>query len=126
MASLVLFSTFSFTVNMHYCGDSLKDIAVFQTASTCEMDAKDAQNDCDGDFMPVGCCSDKVVQIEGQDTFKLSFDKLNKSQQDYIAIFVYAYFSLFEEPANQQTPYRNYTPPLLTGDIQVLHQTFLI
>lgn len=126
MATLVLFSTLSFIVDMHFCGDSLKDFAIFERASSCEMDAKDTQNDCAGDEMATNCCSDKIIQVKGQDTFKIPFDKLSKQQENFIVVFAYFYFSIFEEPAKEQVPYRNYTPPLLAGNLQVLHQTFLI
>jgi len=32
MAFVVLFSTMSFTVNMHYCGDTLVETAIFHKA----------------------------------------------------------------------------------------------
>ena len=37
MAFVVLFSTMSFTVNMHYCGDTLVETAIFQKAKGCGM-----------------------------------------------------------------------------------------
>ncbi len=38
MAIVVLLSTMSFTLDMHYCGDTLVDIAVFKKAETCGME----------------------------------------------------------------------------------------
>jgi len=35
MAFVVLFSTMSFTVNMHYCGDTLVETAIFKKAKGC-------------------------------------------------------------------------------------------
>ncbi|WP_417620071.1 HYC_CC_PP family protein, partial [Oceanihabitans sediminis] len=38
MAIVVLFSTMSFTIDMHFCGDTLMDTAIFQQVKTCGMD----------------------------------------------------------------------------------------
>lgn len=38
MAFVVLFSTMSFTINMHYCGDTLVETAMFQKAKGCGME----------------------------------------------------------------------------------------
>ena len=38
MAFVVLFSTMSFTVNMHYCGDTLVETAIFHKAKGCGME----------------------------------------------------------------------------------------
>ena len=38
MAFVVLFSTMSFTMNMHYCGGTLVESAIFQKAKGCGME----------------------------------------------------------------------------------------
>ena len=38
MAIVVLFSTMSFTVDMHYCGDNLVETAIFHKAKGCGME----------------------------------------------------------------------------------------
>lgn len=38
MAFVVMCSTLSFTINMHYCGDTLVETVVFQKAKGCGMD----------------------------------------------------------------------------------------
>ena len=38
MTFVVLFSTMSFTVNMHYCGGTLVETALFQKAKGCGME----------------------------------------------------------------------------------------
>ena len=38
MSFVVLFSTMSFTINMHYCGDTLVETALFQKAKGCGME----------------------------------------------------------------------------------------
>ena len=38
MAAVVLMTTMSFTIDMHYCGDSLVDFSFVQKAETCGME----------------------------------------------------------------------------------------
>ena len=38
MAIVVLFSTMSFTINMHYCGDNLVETVIFHKAKGCGME----------------------------------------------------------------------------------------
>ncbi len=38
MAFVVLLSTMSFTMHMHYCGDTLVDTSYFVKAETCGME----------------------------------------------------------------------------------------
>jgi hypothetical protein len=66
------------------------------------------------------------VIVEGQDTLKTSFDKLDKDQQIFVAAFVHTYINLFFESQEDFNSYKDYTPPLLVRNIQVLDQTFLI
>ena len=40
MALLVLFSTFSFTLASHYCGDVLVDSSLFGKVETCGMEVQ--------------------------------------------------------------------------------------
>lgn len=38
MAFVVMFTTMSFTVDMHFCGDSLVDFSLFAKAESCGME----------------------------------------------------------------------------------------
>ena len=44
MAIVVLLSTMSFTVSMHYCQGELVDTAIFQKAHDCGMEMGDENN----------------------------------------------------------------------------------
>lgn len=125
MAILVLFTTMSFTVNMHYCGDSLVDLALFQNAQTCGMEQQQTDH-CSEGISEDPCCTDKQVVIEGQDDLKISFDNLNFEQQVFVATFFYTYIDLFEGLDTNVVPFRDYKPPLLIRDIQKLHESYLL
>ena len=125
MAFVVLFSTMSFTVNMHYCGNTLVEIAFFQKAKGCGMET--GNRDSEGcSIIKNNCCEDKQLVVEGQDELQLSFDKIPFEQQLLITSFVYTYINLFEGLKENIIPFNNYSPPLVERDIQVLHEVYLI
>lgn len=119
MALLVLFSTMSFTVDKHFCGNYLVDQAVFSEAQSCGMEHSVAMSGEDG-------CKDQKISVEGQKDLKMSFFDLDLHQQVFLASFTYSYAELFEEMPQQAIPFSDYSPPLLVYDIQLLDQTFLI
>ena len=126
MALLVLLSTVSFTVDSHYCGDTLVDSSLFGHVKTCGMEVQQQSNSSECDISKKDCCSDEQVIVEGQDTLKTSFEKLDKDQQLFVAAFIHTYINLFFESQEDLNSFRDYTPPPLVRDIQVLDQTFLI
>lgn len=126
MALLVLFSTLSFTVESHYCGDILVDSSVFGAAETCGMEVQKTSPSSDCDITKKNCCSDEQLLLEGQDTLKISFEKLDKEQQVFVVTFIQSYLDLFEYENSDNEAFIDYSPPPLIRDVQVLDQTFLI
>ena len=126
LALIVLLSTVSFTIDSHYCGDTLVDSSLFGHVETCGMEVQQQSPSSECDISKKDCCSDEQVIVEGQDTLKTSFDKLDKDQQLFVAAFIHTYINLFFESQEDLNSYRDYTPPPLVRDIQVLDQTFLI
>lgn len=122
MAFLVLFSTMSFTVNQHYCGKMLIGQSVFSEAEACCSAMHSSDNATGKD----ACCSDKKVVVDGQDDLKTSLQNFDFQQQFVFTLFVYSYFNLFENLSEQVIPFKNYSPPILVYDIQMLDETFLI
>jgi hypothetical protein len=122
MAVLVLFSTFSFTVAKHYCGDFLVAISYVGAVGTCEMN-----KDSSTTIKKSNCCTDEIDHIEGQDKLQketsahLSFD-----QQKTILSFVHSYHFLFDEIKLQKEFNKQPLPPDLSQDLQALYQIFLI
>ena len=128
MALLLMFSTLSFSMDMHYCGDHLVDFSLFKKAESCGMMASsdDAPGDCALVKSNMDCCTDVQILVEGQDDFKVSFDQLTDDQQLFLSVFVFTYNNLFEGVDDTSPKVWEYSPPPLIRDIQVLHQTFLI
>jgi len=128
LSAIVLLSTMSFTVDMHYCGDHLVDFSFSDSADTCMMKAEMSKSSagCAVMDMKMDCCTDVQIVLEGQDDLKVSFDQFTFDQQLFVASFIYTYINLFEGYDDTIIPFKEYSPPPLIRDVQLLHQTFLI
>jgi len=125
MAFVVLFSTMSFTLNMHYCGDTLVETAVYNKAEGCGMEMeKPSTEGCS--ITKKNCCDDKQLAIEGQDELQLQFDKISFEQQVFITSFVYTYINLFEGLDKNVSSFEEYEPPLVVRQIFKIDETYLI
>lgn len=125
MALVVLFSTMSFSMAMHYCGDTLVDTAIVKELKTCGMDMEQpTSQSCSVDKKD--CCTNSQLSVEGQDELQLNIDKLSLEQQIFVAAFVYTYTAQFNELHNKVIPFKDYTPPLVVKDIQLLDEVYLI
>lgn len=125
MAFVVLFSTMSFTVNMHYCGGSLVETAVFHKVKGCGMEMESPlAAGCE--ITKKNCCTDEQITIEGQDELKISFDNLTQDQQVFVDSFVFTYSNLFEGLNKNVTSYEEYKPPLVIRQIYKIDETYLI
>jgi len=126
MALLVLFSTVSFTIDKHYCGSTLVDVAIFHKAKGCGMEMQNSSNkDCS--ITKKNCCKEEQTVIKGQDELKFStIEDLNLDQQFFLATFVYTYNNLFEEIKVNVSSYIDYKPPLVIRQIFKIDETYLI
>ena len=124
MALIVLCSTVSFTIEKHFCGDKLVDVSVFSEAKKCKMEAFEMELE---KITKSPCCKDKIDVVKGQDELIVkTIDDLDVNQQLFIATFTHSYLNLFEGLPQLVIPHKNYSPPNLVTDIQVLDQVFLI
>lgn len=124
MAFLVLFSTVSFTIEKHFCGDTLIDVSVFTEAQKCSMENFELQEDS---ITKMDCCKDELEFVKGQDILKITnYDDFHFDQHLFISSLIYSYINLFEGLPEQISPHKDYSPPNLVADIQVLDQVFII
>ena len=124
LSFLVLFSTLSLTIEKHFCGDTLIDVAIFSEAEICGM--QDMKMDQDG-MVEKSCCKNEKEVIEGVNKLVTkSFDDFHDVQKLVLIAYSYSYINLFEELPNAVIPHRNYSPPKLIKDIHVLDETYLI
>lgn len=124
LSFLVLFSTISVTVEKHFCGDTLVDVAIFTKANNCgaEMQGMDQT-----EIVKKSCCKDEIDIIKGQDELKTnSFDDLSSIQKQILVAFQFSYINQFESLPKETIPNREYSPPEIVKDIHVLDETYLI
>jgi len=133
LAFIVLFSSFSFTIHKHMCGDVLVTTSYFVEADSCEMAVNKCENECEDENSNAilenneheFCCNDLVESIQGNDNNQQARESLELSQVQFLVAYVASYKTLLNEA--QITPvFNEYSPPLVVKDIQVLHDTFLI
>ncbi|PKQ45460.1 HYC_CC_PP family protein [Confluentibacter flavum] len=125
MAFVVLFSTLSFTLNMHYCGDTLVETAFLHKAKGCGMELQNPSTEgCV--ITKLNCCNDKQLLIDGQDELQLKIDKISLEKQVFITSFVHTYINLFEGLDNNAPTFKEYKPPLVTKQLYKIDETYLI
>lgn len=128
MIFAVLFSTVSFSVNTHYCGDIPVARSIFKAAENCGMEVQETSDSPECSLIKKHCCSDEKIVTQAQDELKIPINDLNLEQPFLAASFTctYTYINLFNALKEHSVPYQGYPPPLLVQDIHILNQTFLI
>ncbi|CAM1350906.1 HYC_CC_PP family protein [Tenacibaculum crassostreae] len=126
LAFLLLFSTLSFAVEKHFCGDFLVDTSYFGEAESCIIETITTDSGVKK-VKKKRCCKDEVEKIEGQDELqKLSIDKISFQQKIFIISYAVSYDLLFKSLEKQFIPHKNYNPPNLFYDLNILHEVFII
>lgn len=123
-AFLVLFSTFSFTINEHICGGEKVSFAIGLEAKTCGMEVATTTSK-QTTVQQTPCCSDISTLIQGQDELP-SQDTFTVTTQTFITAFVHNYIFILTEEDTEKAVFTPYKPPPLVKDIQLLDETFLI
>jgi hypothetical protein len=124
MALLLLFSTVSFTVEKHFCGDELIAVAVFGKVEKCAMEALETERE---QLTKVPCCKDTLEVVSGLNQLNNNpFHNWNVDQQQCLIAFIYAYNSLYVTLQSERCLQIDYQPPNLIIDRQVLGQVYII
>lgn len=122
IAFLVLLSTFSFTVEKHFCGEFLMDVSFTGNLEVCSSDIAP-----DASIKLKKCCKDEIDKIEGQDELQQKIvDKISFQKKQFLTAFFISYTYLFTETTSENIFYKDFSPPDISLDYQVLYQTFLI
>ncbi len=124
LSFLVLFSTLSLTIEKHFCGDVLVDVAVFTETEKCADDLSVI------DVARVNkksCCKDEIDVIEGLNLLTInSFEDLDDLQAQVLLSYRFSYINSFKGSPNLVIPHKDYSSPILIKDKQVLDETYLI
>lgn len=126
MSLVVLFSTMSFTIDMHYCGDILVETAIFHKAKGCGMEMEDSAANSECSTIKKGCCKEEKIIVQGQDELQLTFDKLTFEKQFFVSSLLYTYVLFFESEGESIISFLEYPPPLIVKKLYKLDETYLI
>lgn len=123
LSLVVLFSTFSFTVESHYCGDRLVDVAVFSEVHGCGMDMLSSSEGVQ-ETSKKSCCRNEVDFVKGNSVEQQAIQKSMLPQVYFVSALVVFYQDLYT--SSVETAYYQYKPPLVDRDITVLFENFRI
>ncbi|MFV0521165.1 MAG: HYC_CC_PP family protein [Mangrovibacterium sp.] len=129
MMIVVLFATMSFTVGMHYCGDNLMKTSVFSSVTGCGMEMETTPiSDCltHSPGVKDRCCVNKNLVIDGLSELSQSVDKTTFKHVTFVAYYIYAYVSIFENSKATKYVDKYFHPPIITRDIHKLDETYII
>lgn len=123
LAVLVLISSSSFTVGMHYCMGEVQDIAFFTKAEACEKEQSLPPCHRPAD----SCCADETITHSGNDL---------QASGSVVQVFTPHVVDIASTPVLiaelipsahvAVTHYTDYDPPLRFHDLIVEHRVFLI
>jgi hypothetical protein len=111
----------SFKVEKHYCGENLIDTAIFSDVKKCGTESEDVA------YVKKTCCKDTVHVFEGQNELNtVEFQDLETISSLTLFAYVSSYRQLFKSLPKLIIPHKDYSPPNIIKDIQVLDETYLI
>ena len=125
LSFIVLFSSMSFAIDEHYCGTNLMDVSYFGDADNCGSEEL-TMNSRTSSVKQNNCCKDETTLLESSIFNK---DKFINLQHVDVEIFLFktnSYLVNFNYTATEIEYYSDFSPPDISQDIQILHQTFLI
>lgn len=113
---------------MHFCCNQLVDLAFFGKAESCtDIDQnKDITFKHCTSIQEKDCCDSHTVVKKGDDTLKITNTILEIETLVFLNAYLYTYIDLFEGLENKVTSFQTYRSPLLSTDIIILNETFLI
>jgi hypothetical protein len=128
LAFLVLVSSSSFMVNMHFCGGNMQSVSLIEEAAPCPMEVNLPPCHKKMQLKKSGCCEDKHVAFEGKDfSAKVQdFSMLNWQTSNWVATLPVIMEVIQINEALTFSNHISYKPPIVERDIPVLKQSFLI
>ena len=125
LSFIVLFSSMSFTIDEHYCGNNLMDISYFGDADNCGSEEV-TMNSRTSLIKQNNCCKDETTLLESSIFNKEKFINLQHVDAEVLFFKANSYLGTYKDTAIEIEYYTDFSPPDIAQDIQVLHQAFLI
>jgi hypothetical protein len=117
-----------FSMNIHYCGGEMQDIAFWSNEVTCEMMAAAKKaNPCPMHAVVASdCCENKDIEVKAEDPESYLTSTIHISL-DWTAVTTSSITYSVDLPhLSEKFVYNTYRPPPIERDIPVLVQSFLI
>ncbi|MEZ5008282.1 MAG: hypothetical protein R2753_09065 [Chitinophagales bacterium] len=132
--SVLMFSTsIGFSIDMHFCQGTFKNLSFLGDARSCHDKVPHAKNQasCHTNNAPSneimdskGCCDNKTIAVQLEDNFvKAEIANFSNHQMAFLLAFAVTSLNI-NSTSEVDLPYLNYKPPLLDKDIPILTQTF--
>lgn len=125
MAFVVVLSTMSFTIDKHYCGSILVDLAINKKANTCGM-VMSSSSEGTTHLSKMSCCQDEHIAVLGQDELKNNFDTSIDIQLIAEIWMKYKLQNPFLKEQDSFIPLGNHDPPDVIDNFQKLYETYII
>ena len=125
LSFIVLFSSMSFAIDEHYCGNNLMDVSHFGDADNCGSEEV-TMNSSSSSVKQNNCCKDETTLLESSIFNKEKFINLQHIDAEVLFFKANSYLGTYKDIAIEIEYYTNFSPPDIAQDIQVLHQAFLI
>jgi len=128
LALMVLISSSSFVVNMHFCGGHVQSVSLIEDAAPCPMEVQIPPCHKEMVLKKSGCCEDTRVAFEGKDfSAKIQdFSLLAWQSINWMATLPMIMEVIQVHEALSYYNHTPYKPPMVERDIPVLVQSFLI
>lgn len=124
LSLMVVFSSMSFIVDEHYCGETLIDFSYFGESNDCGMEDMGMIRYENLEIKKKSCCKDKKTVVQAS-----IFNKeknFNYQCIDVTSSSIYFYTNTFKSVSIDKHYYKDFSPPDIQQNFQILHQTFLI
>lgn len=125
---IVLFSTTLFSVDKHICMDNVYSISIFGEAANCGMEMENCEENNSNTYTisDEDCCSDENKIISGSEIGLEKEKKFIIKQINLITFFIVSKYFLFNSNLKGSVPFKYYLPFIVTKNISVIYQVFLI
>jgi len=122
MTLIVLISTMSFTINQRYCDGNLVDTTLFSKSDSCKIVVQ--SNCCE---ITEECCDHEQIVIDGQKELPSRVSvEIPIIKQFFVLNSSNLFFEDFNLKSKKDVFYKEYIPPSLIFNKQIIHQVFII
>jgi len=95
LSALLIVTVSGMTINLHYCGDHLYDMAINSAAhSCCDVDDKDTACHHDHDMGKMDHCNDKTIDIRTANDFLISGFSFDFENYHFTDLFLTTYVTV--------------------------------